>query len=330
MDACDSNCPNPWPPEAQARPLPGLPDTLRVMSRGWLSSNQVVFTTDGCDTAVVDTGHVREVQTTLALTAHALQGLPLQRIVNTHLHSDHAGGNAALQAAYPGVRVSIPPGLAEAVQRWDEAALSYRDTDQTCPRFLHDDTLPLQGHVQLGGWPWQVLPADGHDRHMVMLWCEPLRVLISADALWRQGFGVLFPELAGEPGAFEAQWATLDTVERLRPRWVIPGHGDPFCTVGEALAGARSRLQWLAEDPSRHAQVALKGLVAFGLMERGEMSLAAVTRLIGQGLMAQPGFARCFDEPAQTLAERVMAQLVRAGVAREIGPETWGTVDARP
>lgn len=314
----------------EARPLPGLPDTLRVLARGWLSSNQVVFTTPGGETAVVDTGHVREVQATLALTRAALAGQPLQRIVNTHLHSDHAGGNAALKAAWPGVRVSIPPGLADAVEQWDEAALSYRDTDQTCPRFRHDDTLPLQGEVRLGGWPWQVLPADGHDRHMVMLWCEPLGVLISADALWQHGFGVLFPELAGEPGAFEAQWATLDTIAALQPRWVIPGHGDPFDGVDAALAGARSRLQWLAEDPARHAQVALKGLVAFGLMERGQMDLAAVTRLIGQGLMAQPGFCKWFDEPAQTLAERVMAQLVRAGVAREMAPDAWATVDAQP
>ena len=57
--------------------MPGLPDTLRVMSRGWLSSNQVVFTTEGCDAAVVDTGHVREAQATLALTAQALAGRPL-------------------------------------------------------------------------------------------------------------------------------------------------------------------------------------------------------------------------------------------------------------
>ena len=38
---------------------------------------------------------------------------PLDLLLNTHLHSDHCGGNAALQARHPGVRTLIPPGQAE-------------------------------------------------------------------------------------------------------------------------------------------------------------------------------------------------------------------------
>ena len=48
-------------------------------------------------TAVVDTGYCIHAEQTLALVEAALQGAPLQRIVNTHLHSDHCGGNALLR-----------------------------------------------------------------------------------------------------------------------------------------------------------------------------------------------------------------------------------------
>jgi glyoxylase-like metal-dependent hydrolase (beta-lactamase superfamily II) len=71
---------------------------LTVIERGWLSANQVVFAARGAAPAtVVDTGFSAHATQTLALVDHALAGQPLGRIVNTHLHSDHCGGNHALQ-----------------------------------------------------------------------------------------------------------------------------------------------------------------------------------------------------------------------------------------
>ena len=292
----------------------GLPEGLTVLERGWLSSNNIVFTREG-DATVVDTGYVNHAEQTLALVDTALAGRRLQRIVNTHLHADHAGGNAALQRAHPGVRTLVPPGLAPAVTAWDEVALSYTHTGQRCPAFTHDDVLPVGQSLVLGGWTWQVLPADGHDAHMVMLWCESLGVLISADALWQQGFGVLFPALAGEEGAFEAQMRTLALIEALQPTCVIPGHGAPFVEVQASITQARERLLWMAQDPRRHAQLALKGLVAFALLDRQRMTHAEVVQLIDQGLMAQPGFRAQFAESPDEMAHWVMAQLDRVGAA---------------
>ncbi len=66
--------------------------------------------------------------------------------------------------------------------------------------------------IELGGESWRVLPAAGHDHAMVMFWCERQGVLISADALWQKGFGVIFPELAGIAG-FAEQAPTLQAPE---------------------------------------------------------------------------------------------------------------------
>src|SRR5205823_15089427 len=103
--------------------------------------------------------------------------------------------------------------------------------------------------------------------------------LISADALWENGFGVVFPELEGGDG-FAKVGATLDVIESLCPEVVVPGHGNVFggtAEVAAALARARSRLAGLAEDPTRHAAHGIKVLIKFRLLECRSIEL---TRLL--------------------------------------------------
>ncbi|TMH07810.1 MAG: MBL fold metallo-hydrolase, partial [Betaproteobacteria bacterium] len=68
-----------------------------VFERGWLSSNNVLFRR--CATApatLIDSGYHTHAPLTLELVRRGLHGEPLGRVVNTHLHSDHCGGSAAL------------------------------------------------------------------------------------------------------------------------------------------------------------------------------------------------------------------------------------------
>src|SRR4051812_38334123 len=108
----------------------GLPADVVVFERGWLSSNNILFFGKD-ETALVDTGYATHAEQTLALVASALGSRPLDRVLNTHLHSDHCGGNAALQQRYPALRTDIPPGEAALVERWDERGLSFLATGQT-------------------------------------------------------------------------------------------------------------------------------------------------------------------------------------------------------
>ena len=242
-----------------------LPHGVRVFERGWLSSNNVLIVGTS-SAALVDSGYATHSQQTLALVGAALAGRPLTDLLATHLHSDHCGGHAALRAAYPEVCTAIPPGQADAVRRWDPIALGYGPTGQTCPRFSFSSLLVPGTDVALGDLSWQVHAAPGHDPHSVVLF-EPLsRTLISADALWESGFGVVFPELEGER-AFDDVAATLDLIESLDPAVVVPGHGSVFEDVSGALARARSRLAFYQADPARHAVHAAKVLLKFKLLE---------------------------------------------------------------
>ncbi|RST51518.1 MBL fold metallo-hydrolase [Variovorax sp. MHTC-1] len=292
----------------------GLPAQLHVFERGWLSSNNILLV--GRDeTALVDTGYATHSGQTLALVEAGLGDRPLDRVLNTHLHSDHCGGNAALQQRYPRARTLIPPGEADLVRSWDEDALSFRATGQQCPRFRFDGLLVPGQDVVLGDLPWQVHAAPGHDPHSIILFESGSRTLISADALWENGFGIVFPELAGEP-SFDEVAATLDLIEALEPVCVIPGHGSVFNEAAAALSLARRRLEALSRDPVKHARYALKVLVKFKLLEVQTTSVEEWKAWFRSAPYFDAIRARFFASSSlDELNAEILAELAKAGAA---------------
>ncbi len=312
-----------------------IPQTLssigaQVLVRGWLSANNMVFagvagvadiggaSTSSC---VVDTGYLTHAAQTVALVAQALQGAPLARVVNTHLHSDHCGGNASLARQWPGLQISVPNGSQHRVQPWNEALLSYQDAGQQCEPFTAQHFLQDGQHITLGPRAWQVHAALGHDPDAVLLF-EPIsRTLISGDALWEQRLAIIFPELSDQPG-FDAAHQALDLIERLQPQLVLPGHGQPFTGVAAALAASRQRLHAFAKAPLKHRQHAARALASYHMLEhrtRAEADLIA-------WMLATPIFGRalqCAHDPvlARARAGETVDRLVTDGVLRRRGAQ---------
>jgi glyoxylase-like metal-dependent hydrolase (beta-lactamase superfamily II) len=302
---------------SRARAPARLPASMQVLERGWLSSNSIVFD-DGGTISLVDTGYVTHAPMLVQLVEQLRRGRPLARIVNTHLHSDHVGGNAALRAQF-GPTIVIPPGLATAVRQWDEQRLNYAATGQRCARFDYDELIDLDRPLRLGGLQWEVIGGGGHDPEMVLFYNHDERMLIAADALWENGFGVIFPELEGASG-FAEQQEVLDRISALAPRIVIPGHGAVFADSGAALEVAYRRLQHLRSDPERNARHASKVLIKFWLLEVRSATLEQLhrhfartdyLRLIHRRYFPHHDFAQMID--AQ------VAELVRAGAAEFAG-----------
>jgi glyoxylase-like metal-dependent hydrolase (beta-lactamase superfamily II) len=298
-----------------SRVQPQLPPGVRVFERGWLSANNILLVSPA-GAALVDSGYCTHAAQTLALVVDALGDRPLKLLINTHLHSDHCGGNAALQARYPAVQTLVPPGQAAHVAQWNPVALTYVPTGQQCPQFRLDGTLKPGSVIQLGAQQWEVHAAPGHDPHSVVLF-EPLsRTLISADALWENGFGVVFPELEGE-AAFDEVEHTLALIERLQPETIIPGHGSVFTGAEVALAAARRRLASFRADPRKHAQHAAKVLVKFKLLEWGRVRLEDYRDWVAAtsyfGMVNQRWFG---ELSLEAWSLQLLLELERAGAAR--------------
>jgi glyoxylase-like metal-dependent hydrolase (beta-lactamase superfamily II) len=286
---------------------------LHVLERGWLSSNNVLLDADDGAT-LIDSGHCVHAEQTVALLRQRLGDKPLRHLINTHLHSDHCGGNAAVQREWaPDVRV--PSGSFKAVQDWDEQALSYRPTRQRCERYTAQGSVAPGQVLTIGARAWQVLAAPGHDPQSVILFDARHGVLISADALWENGFGAVFPELDGS-AAFDDVGRVLDLIETLPVRCVIPGHGAPFSDVAGALHRARSRLAGFCARPERHLRHGARVLLKYHLMEEREQPLAAVRDWLRDTPLMQSiwaGLGRPEGSPAEW-AEQLLQEMLAGGV----------------
>jgi glyoxylase-like metal-dependent hydrolase (beta-lactamase superfamily II) len=248
--------------------MTALPLAMYVLERGWLSSNLLVCT--GETPCVMDSGHLKHAGQTVALVAAQLNGRPLHDIAHTHLHSDHCGGTAALQTAYPAARTWVPEPSLPHVLAWDQDALTFGGTGQRCARFTAEHALAPGQTVALGGFDWQIHAAPGHDALAVLLFEPRHGVLVAGDAMWEDGVGVIFPYIDGS-GGFEHFTATLDLIARLDPAWVIPGHGAPFARAGGAIAAAlarsRRRIDHFAAHPAQHALYAAKVLIKYQMLD---------------------------------------------------------------
>jgi glyoxylase-like metal-dependent hydrolase (beta-lactamase superfamily II) len=293
---------------------PPLPRDITVFERGWLSSNNILIR--GRDaTALIDSGYVTHAPQTLALVAAALGERPLDLLANTHLHSDHCGGNAALQGRYPGLSTLVPPGHSQHVSHWNPQTLSYTPTGQSCQQFRFDALLVPGSEIRLGDSLWQVHAAPGHDPHSVILFEPSSRVLISADALWERGFGVIFPELEGLD-AFNAVGQTIDLIESLSPAMVIPGHGPVFSCVQTSIASARERLSGFVANPEKHIRHAVKVLLKFKLLELQSMEVAAFVAWAQTTPYFRMIYEKHFSErDFSQWADALLRELVRAGAA---------------
>lgn len=290
----------------------------QFLVRDWLSANHIVFADPQSGRAVIDTGYASHAPQTLALVEHALQGRELERILNTHLHSDHCGGNAPLVHRWPGATIEVPAGYREALEPWDEQRLSYRLTGQSCTPFRPSGYLEPGRIVELAQRSWECHAAPGHDPMALLFFQPDEKLLISGDALWADRLAIVFPALVSDDG-FDGVYEALDAIERLAPVAVLPGHGDAFGNVDAALRAARRRLDAFAAAPDRHRRHSARVLVMFRLLE---VRIADESELL-DWMVSTPIFAQTLcgsgrEQPPRGQAAEVVDSLVVDGQLERI------------
>lgn len=164
----------------------------------------LVHDTDSHETVAIDTPDAKEY-----LLQAELKGWKITQIWNTHWHPDHAGGNAAIQAA-TGCTISGPSEVAE--------------------RFPLDVALSGGDTVALGQHQARVIDVGGHTKGHIAYHLAEARVAFVGDALFALGCGRMFE------GTADQFWASL---QRLR---ALPDDTLAYCAHEYTASNARFAL----------------------------------------------------------------------------------------
>lgn len=191
------------------------------MIRSIVAANPSAMTLDGTRTylvgrrepVVIDPGPAVEGHLDAVLAA--LGGAAPVAILLTHHHADHAELAPALAAA-----------TGAAVRAW--------------PELGEGATIPTDAGAV------RVLHTPGHTADHLSFWLEAERVLFAGDAFMGGQDTVL---VAAPEGDLAAYLATLERVERLAPRRILPAHGP------ELEDGAAAARRYRAHREARIAQV---------------------------------------------------------------------------
>ncbi|HEY3798425.1 MAG TPA: MBL fold metallo-hydrolase [Caulobacteraceae bacterium] len=266
---------------------------LRMPLGGSLAFINVWAIRDGDAWTLVDTGLQGENTTEAWQKAFVgpLQGLPVTRVIVTHMHPDHIGNAGWLTRRF-GCKLWITrqeylmcrvmagdtgrEAPAEGIEFYRAAGWDPDALDGYVTRFggfgkaLH--ALPdayrrlIDGEtLSIGGREWKVVTGAGHSPEHACLWCPELKLFISGDQV--------LPKITSNVSVFPTEpdgdplddWLTsLAKIRRVVPDdvLVLPAHNDPFVSLHTRVdqlidfhEAALERLQALIAEPKRAVDV---------------------------------------------------------------------------
>ena len=210
--------------------------------------------------------------------ATQLEGLPILRVIVTHMHPDHIGlaswlcdrWNAPLWISstdYHVARLLSSPNASDSLAGGEEAAAFFVSHGLTDPESIakirgrtnyYRELVPgvpdrfvrmLDGDtVRIGGREWRCIVGYGHAPEHIALYCDELRALIGGDMMLPR-ISTNVSVHAGEPEANPLR-LFLGSIERFlalpEDTLGLPSHGKPFTgvhrRVGQLQEHHRDRL----------------------------------------------------------------------------------------
>lgn len=178
--------------------------------------------------AVIDPGMFNDAERESIVNFITKNNLKLTHVINTHLHIDHAAGNAFLAKKYnvPVLGHKADKTLGERINEQARMfGLSKEFTDTSIDRYLNAGDI-----IRVGDGELKVIHVPGHSKGSVALYDEKDGFVIVGDALFQGSIGRT--DLPG--GDYEELISSIKNNLLMLPDSTIvyPGHG-PSTTIGQ-------------------------------------------------------------------------------------------------
>ena len=244
-----------------------IAENLFFVQRGWLNANHFVF--NGRQKVLIDTGYISDFEETKRFVQDLGVDLrEVDRIVSTHSHCDHIGGNKRIQDLSR-CKIAMHKIDKFFINSKDDWATWWRYYDQEAEFFQVVISLEEGDCVFLDELKLEVIHTPGHGAGMIALYSPKEKFLISSDALWDGDLGVLTIRVEGSIAPFLAL-NSLEKLSTLGVDRIYPGHGPPIIEPKVAIQKCREKLEGFLKDPSRIGMDQLrKILIYILLMKRG-------------------------------------------------------------
>lgn len=197
-------------------------------------------------TLIIDTGSNSLSAATIYGYAHAVRPANRMRVINTERHFDHIGGNHFF--AQQGVPIAAHFGVVRTESEFEAEIQEFNDSiANPVRRRLHeanvffsgtrlklpDEAISTDCRLELGACTVDVILTPGHTPTNLSIWQETDGVLYCGDCL-TNGYT---PNLdASSPPDWELWLHSLDRIEQLAPRHLVPGHGPILTDADEVSA----------------------------------------------------------------------------------------------
>jgi len=251
--------------------LSGRNEDFSVANGGNIVNTAFVVT--GAGVVVIDSGPSRRYGEQLRQAIAGVTAEPVVRVLNTHHHPDHFLGN---QAFAPQTLYALPEtirGIASEGNAFAENLYRLSGDWMLGTEVLVPPLAIAPGPFSVGEHRFEVLALDGHTGADLALFDHDTGVLFAGDLVFNG-------RAPTTPHARIENWlASLDRLDALAPRMVVPGHGAVSVAVAgrsEAIGQTRTYLRWLDATLKRAAEQGLDMSEALALPLPAEIRALAV------------------------------------------------------
>ncbi|TAL79668.1 MAG: MBL fold metallo-hydrolase [Burkholderiaceae bacterium] len=295
-------------------PLPFALDHINV----WLLRDEI----DGRQGwTVIDTGVTRDNVKALweQVFETTLEGLPILRVLVTHMHPDHVGlawwlcqrWDAPLWITMTEFMVArlwsrpAAPGSSESGAGGETALAHFVRNGLTDPKVEEEigkrssyypslvaDTPPTfirimdNDEIVIGGRPWRVIVGYGHSPEHAALYCDTLKVLVSGDmVLPRISTNISVFSFEPEADPLPLYLKSLRRFDDLpEDTLVLPSHGRPFKGLHERVAQQHAHHAARLEEVLAACRVPCSANDIVPIMFRRKLDTHQITFALGEAL----------------------------------------------